>query len=245
MNNNPVLATVLEILADAHSLMGNTLSITWDATKSQDGYVSAGASWQGSHAPAQALFSKANRLKLMELAPMLSAAFQRALQQQMQMSLGMMRSDPPRTRRVDNPADWSLAGDFQLSGDAEMVRRVRIGRIVTVLESVCGPELEVMVGFQIECLRYYKAPSNPFNAENFASALLRAMEVAIPDDLQQQALLQVLVPSFAQALKSSMRHYAKSMSRKMKALAPVVERAGQWKPVRRDEQFEPTVPAGL
>ena len=139
----------------------------------------------------------------------------------------------------------NVAAKYGINRDLEMVRKVRTGRIVTVLESTCGPELEVMVGLQIECLRFYKAPSNPFSAENFAVALLQALETAIPDDQQQQVLLQVMVPSFAQALKSALRHYAKSMSRKLQSLVPVVERNGRWHQERRDEQFEPTVPAGL
>jgi len=245
MSNNPVLATVLEILADAQSLMGNALSITWDVTKSQESYLSRGPSWQGLHAPVHELFNKGSRLKLVELSPALSREFQLALQKRLQVSLGMVRSDPPPSRRNSNPGDWRLEGEMQLSGDLEMVRKVRTGRIVTVLESSCGPELEVMVGLQIECLRFYKAPSNPFSAENFAVALLQALETAIPDDQQLQVLLQVMVPSFAQALKSALRHYAKSMSRKLQSLAPVVERDGRWHPERRDEQFEPTVPAGL
>ncbi|TAF83203.1 MAG: hypothetical protein EAZ54_05105, partial [Curvibacter sp.] len=166
MSNNPVLATVLEILADAQSLMGNALSITWDITKSQESYVSRGPSWQGFNAPAHELFSKGSRLKLMELSPQLTREFQLALQHRLQVSLGMVRSDPPPVKRTASPADWSLESDLQLSGDADMVRKVRIGRIVTVLESTCNAELEVMVGLQIECLRFYKAPSNPFSAEN-------------------------------------------------------------------------------
>ncbi|CAM8636662.1 hypothetical protein MCEMSEM22_00830 [Comamonadaceae bacterium] len=245
MSNNPVLATVLEILADAQSLMGNALSITWDITKSQESYVSRGPSWQGFNAPAHELFSKGSRLKLMELSPQLTREFQLALQHRLQVSLGMVRSDPPPVKRTASPADWSLESDLQLSGDADMVRKVRIGRIVTVLESTCNAELEVMVGLQIECLRFYKAPSNPFSAENFAAALLQAIEAAIPNDLHQQSLLQVLVPSFAQALKSALRHYAKAMSRKLQALTPVEVSGGRWRQERRDEQYEPTVPAGL
>ena len=245
MPNNPVLATVLEILADAQSLMGNALSITWDATKSQEGYVSQGPSWQGFHAPAHELFSKSSRLKLLDLSPVLSREFQRALQQRVQMSLGMLRSDPLPVRPASHPDEWRLEGDLQLSGDADMVRKVRLGRIVNVLERICSAELEVLVGLQIECLRFYKAPSNPFSAENFAAAVLEALELAIPDELQQQALLQVFVPSFGQALKAALRTYARSMSRKLQGLAPVVEREGQWRELPRDEQFEPTIPAGL
>lgn len=245
MPNNPVLATVLEILADAQSLMGNALSITWDATKSQENYVSQGPSWQGFHAPAHELFSKASRLRLLELSPVLCREFQSALRARLQMSLGMVRSDPPPERPAPHPSEWRLEGDLQLSGDADMVRKVRLGRMVNVLERTCSAELEVLVGLQIECLRFYKAPSNPFSAENFAAAVLEALEVAIPDELQQQALLQVFVPSFGQALKAALRTYARSMSRKLQGLAPVVEREGQWRELPRDEQFEPTIPAGL
>ena len=245
MSHNPVFETVLEVLADAQGLMGNALSIAWDITKSQENYVSRGPSWQGFNAPVHELFSKSSRLKLMELSPVLSGEFHLALQKRLQMSLGMVRSDPPPTRRASAPADWNLQGDLQICGDADMVRKVRTGRIVMVLESTCGPEFEVMVGLQIECLVFYKAPSNPFSAENFAMALLQALETVLSDDLQQQMLLQVLAPAFAQALKSALRNYAESMSHKLQRLAPVVEPGGKSHQGRRDEQFEPTVPAGL
>jgi len=242
MSNNPVLSTVLVILADAPSLMGNALSITWDSTKSQESYVSRGPSWQGSNTPAQEVFGKASRLQLLELSPDLSHEFQVALQKRMQASLGLAGGNSAAMPRLESQ---ELDVNFHLSGNDEMVRKVRIGRIVSVLEATCAHELELMVGLQIECLRFFKARSNPFAAEHFASALLHAVEVAMPDELKQQAVLQVLVPSFSQALKAALRQYAKVMTRKLQALAPVWIQDGPWRDARRDEQFEPTVPAGL
>lgn len=244
MIQNPVLAMTLEVLADAQSLMGNALSITWDATKSQESYLSRGPSWQGYHVPSHLLFDKASRLQLMELAPLLSHEFHQALQRRMLSALSMVRSDvAPRTRP---PGERRGDGELQLSTDAELIRNVRTGRIVNVLESVCAAELEVMVGLQIECLRFHKATHNPFSAANFAGALMQALERAIPDDKAQQVFLQVVVPSFAQALQYALRFYAKSLSRKLAALAPPPEpRASRRASWHMDSQYEPTVPSAL
>lgn len=245
MTFNPILATVSAILADAPSLMGNALSITWDKTKSQEGYLRPGQSWLGDSAPAPETFSRASRLHLMEMAPVLSREFQSALHRRMQSSMSRDHSEPARLAHRSDTERWGLDVTFQLSSHADMVRKVRVGRMVSVLDSVCSGELEVMVGLQIDCLRYCKALSNPFSAEHFAAALLRAVEVAIPDELQQQAVLQVLVPSFAQALTSSLRKYATTMTRYVQVMADAEEPDGPWRHARRDEQFEPTVPAAL
>lgn len=246
MIQNPVLAMTLEVLADAQSLMGNALSMTWDATKSQESYLSRGPSWQGYEVPSQLLFDKASRLRLMELGPVLSHEFHQALQRRMLSSLSMVRSEVAPAPRASQPSDWRLEGELQLSTDAELIRKVRTGRIVNVLESVCAAELEVMVGLQIECLRFHKATQNPFSATNFAAALMQALERAIPDDKAQQAFLQVLVPSFAQALQYALRFYAKSLARQLAAFAaPPVPRASRRASWNMDSQYEPTVPAAL
>ena len=250
MIQNPVLAMTLEVLADAQSLMGNALSMTWDATKSQESYLSRGPSWQGYDVPSQLLFDKASRLQLMELGPVLSHEFHQALQRRMLSSLSLVRSDAPSSpapsARPPSPSEWRLEGELQLSSDVELIRKVRTGRIVNVVESVCAAELEVMVGLQIECLRHHKATQNPFSAFNFSAALMQALERAIPDDKQQQAFLQVLVPSFAQALQYALRFYAKSLSRKLAALAPPpVPRASRRATWDMDQQYEPTVPSAL
>lgn len=246
MIQNPVLAMTLEVLADAQSLIGNALSITWDATKSQESYLSRGPSWQGYHVPSDLLFDKASRLQLMELAPLLSHEFHQALQHRMLSALSMVRSDAPFAPRTRPPGEGRGDGELQLSTDAELIRNVRTGRIVNVLESVCAAELEVMVGLQIECLRFHKATHNPFSAANFAGALMQAVERAIPDDKAQQVFLQVVVPFFAQALQYALRFYAKSLSRKLAALAPPPEpRASRRASWHMDSQYEPTVPSAL
>ena len=246
MIQNPVLAMALEVLADAQSLMGNALSITWDATKSQESYLSRGPSWQGYHVSSDLLFDKASRLRLMESAPVLAHEFHQALQRRMLSSLSMVRGDALSAPRTRTQGEGRTDGELQLSTDAELIRKVRTGRIVNVLESMCAAELEVMVGLQIECLRFHKATQNPFSAANFAGALLQALELAIPDDKAQQVFLQVLVPSFAQALQYALRFYAKSLSRKLAALAPPPEpRASRRASWHMDSQYEPTVPAAL
>lgn len=249
MSDNPILATVLEIQADAQRLMGNAVSITWDASRSQESHSSRGPRGLGFTANAPEVLSKGARMKLMEVSPVLAHEFQLALQKRLRLSLGMVSSDPSPARTIGawslEPGAWGLVGDWQLSDNVDMVRKVRTGKIESVLEGVCETELGVMVGLQIECLRFYKAPSNPFSAENFAAALLQALETAIPDELQQQSILEVLVPSFAQAVRSGLRQYAETMSFKLQTLAAAVERDGQRRQDRHEQQFENTVPAEL
>ncbi len=103
----------------------------------------------------------------------------------------------------------------------------------------------MMIGLQIECLRFYKAPSNPFRAEVFADSLLSALEVLVPNDLQQQEILQVLGPAYAQALQEVLRKAGKSMARKLQGFADLVSSEQTWHKPRVDTQFEPTMPAGL
>jgi hypothetical protein len=236
MNNNPLLDTVLEILADAPNLMSSTVSIAWDMTKSQENYVRLGSSLQSFNTAPRELFTQESRLRLMALTPVLSREFQRALNQRLHASLGLTPPTAATAHPTSYSNPWVLKHGLELAGDVEMVRKVRTGRIVTVLESVCGPELDAMVGLQLECLRFFKSPTNPFSAENFASALLHALEAAVPHDVQQQSLLHVLVPSYAQALKLAMRHYAPSMSLKVQVFSSEMA---------QDEGFEPTMPVGL
>ena len=93
MSNNPVLNTVIEILADAQRLMGSAVSLAWDLTRLQENYVSRWHSWQGFDAPMNDSFDMNSRLKLIELSPALSHGFQLALKNRMQVSLGMLSSD--------------------------------------------------------------------------------------------------------------------------------------------------------
>lgn len=219
MSNNPVLATTLEVLADAPKLMASTLSITWDVTKSQDGYVGRGPSWQGYNAPAHAQFSGTSRLQLMELSAQLSQEFQIALQRRFEIAMGMGPRDttPPPPPKPSGSMPLSFDTGFSLTDDGEVDRKVRLGKLISLIEGVCQEELEVLVGQLIECLRFFKSVSNPFAADNFAAAMLAALEKAVPDTVRRHMFLEVMAPCFTTALQSALRVYSKSMARHIQA----------------------------
>jgi hypothetical protein len=136
---------------------------------------------------------------LLELAPTVSRLYHDLLRIRFQKTLGMAPN----------------------AADTEAALRERTGKVVSLIQASYHAGLNVLVETQIECLLLFKAPANPFSADNFGGAMVAAVEAALPDAQQKDTFLEMLTPNFAIPMRSALRLYAKTFAREAQTIEPV------------------------